>query len=67
VYEIVARREPHADKNPNEVADLIGQNFMTPEIPNDCPPLYRDIMELCWKKDPQQRPSFDVICEMLKK
>jgi predicted Ser/Thr protein kinase len=67
LYEIVARREPHADKNPNEVADLIGQNVMTPEIPNDCPPLYRDIMELCWKKDPQQRPSFDVICEMLKK
>lgn len=26
-----------------------------------------DIMKLCWLQDPQQRPSFKQICQMLKK
>jgi hypothetical protein len=30
--------------------------YLTPTIPDDCPPLLREIMEKCWHKDPQQRP-----------
>jgi hypothetical protein len=29
---------------------------LTPTIPNDCPPFVRQLMEMCWKKDPDQRP-----------
>jgi hypothetical protein len=29
---------------------------MTPTIPNDCPEKLRELMEMCWKKDPKQRP-----------
>jgi hypothetical protein len=29
---------------------------LTPTIPEDCPPKLRELMEMCWKKDPDQRP-----------
>jgi hypothetical protein len=29
---------------------------LTPKIPEDCPPKLRELMEMCWKKQPDQRP-----------
>jgi hypothetical protein len=29
---------------------------LTPTIPNDCPSIFREVMQMCWKKDPDQRP-----------
>jgi hypothetical protein len=29
---------------------------LTPKIPDDCPPLLAEIMQMCWNKDPNQRP-----------
>jgi hypothetical protein len=29
---------------------------VTPEIPEDCPEKLRELMQVCWKKQPQQRP-----------
>jgi hypothetical protein len=35
---------------------------LTPKIPKDCPQVLQEIMEMCWKKDPNQRPvSFILI------
>jgi len=71
LYEIVARKEPHE----KEVQLLIGAKIrdegLTPEIPNDnddgddCPKCLKEVMEMCWKKDPTQRPEFDTICKFL--
>jgi hypothetical protein len=30
--------------------------YLTPEIPEDCPEKLRELMQMCWKKEPQQRP-----------
>jgi predicted Ser/Thr protein kinase len=65
VYEIVARHEPHVDIDPNQVLILIRDRGLTPKIPHDCPPILRELMEMCWKKYPEQRPSFDAIIAML--
>jgi hypothetical protein len=35
---------------------MFSDQGLTPEIPEDCPPLLRELMEKCWKKDPEQRP-----------
>jgi predicted Ser/Thr protein kinase len=67
LYEIVAQSEPHKDKDVIEVAVAIRDNAMTPSIPSDCPPFLRELMELCWNKDPEKRPSFEDICEMFQK
>jgi serine/threonine protein kinase len=65
VYEIVARREPHTEVNPLEVGLLIRDRHLTPKIPSHCPPILREVMQLCWQADPNQRPSFKEICRFL--
>jgi hypothetical protein len=65
VYEIVARREPHTEVNPLEVGLLIRDRHLTPKIPNHCPPILREVMQLCWQAAPNQRPSFKEICRLL--
>jgi serine/threonine protein kinase len=66
VYEIVARREPHTDVNPLEVGLFIRDQYLTPKIPVQCPPVLRELMQLCWQTDPNKRPSFKEICQMLR-
>jgi len=65
VYEIVARCEPHADKDPSKIYPQIRDNFLTPEIPNHSPQKLRQLMQMCWNKQPAQRPDFEMICTML--
>jgi len=65
VYEIVARREPHKEVNPLEVGRLIRDRHLTPKIPSHCPQILREVMQLCWQADPNQRPSFKEICRLL--
>jgi tRNA A-37 threonylcarbamoyl transferase component Bud32 len=65
VYEVVARCEPHVDKDPNEAAARIRDEGLTPTIPGNCPPKLRELMQMCWKMQPEQRPSFEAICAML--
>jgi hypothetical protein len=36
-------------------------------INNNVTPILATIMRQCWKEDPKERPSFELICEMLKK
>jgi hypothetical protein len=37
---------------------------LTPEIPSNCPQKFVELMQMCWKKQPQQRPvsSLFVFC-----
>jgi serine/threonine protein kinase len=65
VWEIVCQREPHTNVNPVEVGILIRDRYLTPTIPNNCPQKLRQVMELCWQKQPDQRPGFETICAML--
>jgi serine/threonine protein kinase len=65
VYEIVAQHEPHKDKDIIDVAVRIRDEGLTPEIPNHCPEKLRQVMEMCWTKQPEQRPSFEIICAVL--
>jgi serine/threonine protein kinase len=65
VYEIVARREPHDNKDPLKISQQIRNESLTPDIPNDCPPQLRELMQLCWNNMPNHRPNFEAICLML--
>jgi len=62
VYEIVARCEPHIDIHPNEVSVLIRDKGLVPVIPNYCPQKLQQLMQMCWNRQPAQRPvSFYVV------
>jgi hypothetical protein len=65
VYEIVTRSEPHKDRNIVEVLVKIRDEGLTPAIPSDCPKKLRQLMEMCWNKEPEQRPTFETICSLL--
>jgi serine/threonine protein kinase len=65
VYEIVARREPHTDADPLLVGALIRDQHLTPKIPDECPPILRELMQVFWQADPNRRPSFKEICRLL--
>jgi serine/threonine protein kinase len=65
IYEIVARCEPHGDKDPLRTSVEIRESYITPDIPRDCPMRLRELMEMCWQKQPDQRPSFEAIVAIL--
>ncbi len=56
VWEIVAGKEPHADEDQLFVGVKIRDEAFHPPIPDNCDPVLREVMEMCWKKDPADRP-----------
>jgi serine/threonine protein kinase len=67
VYEIAARREPFADKDPVNISTRIRDEGLTPTIPKECPMVLRDVMQMCWKNDPDQRPTLEVVLAFLER
>jgi hypothetical protein len=64
VYEIVSGKEPHEDEDQFEIALKIRDQGYTPTIPDDCDPTLREVMEMCWKISPAERPvSFSFMRE----
>jgi hypothetical protein len=35
---------------------LCSDRGLTPKIPENCPPKLREVMQMCWNQDPNQRP-----------
>jgi serine/threonine protein kinase len=62
VWEIVRQSEPHVDVDPVDVGALIRDRGLAPKIPDNCPPLLRQLMEMCWQKEPEQRPVSFLFC-----
>ena len=56
VYEIVARQEPHVNADQLMIAVQIRDAGLVPEIPQNCDPLLRQVMSMCWHAKPQNRP-----------
>ncbi len=56
LFEIVAHEEPHVHEDLISVAIKIRDEGYVPNIPNDCPPALRQVMQMCWKMDPNERP-----------
>jgi len=59
--EIVNRREPFPGKSSSDVACMIRDQSLVPTNNAQTPALLITIMELCWKKNPEDRPTFDYI------
>ena len=66
VSEIVNREPPHRTLDIITAAFRIRDEGMTPQLRDDCPGILRDLLQQCWYLDPEYRPSFEEICEVLK-
>lgn len=54
--EIVNGHEPHFGEDQLDVAAKIRDEAYAPTISPDCDPVLRELMEKCWKADPNDRP-----------
>lgn len=61
MWEIVARREPHLDADQLLVGVRIRDEGYHPVIPSECDPALRKVMEMCWQKDPRDRPVSNLV------
>ena len=64
VYEIVTRSDPWPRVPGMQAANNV-MNGIRMEIPQ-CQPVLQEVMSRCWKQDPQERPEFKEILEMIK-
>jgi len=44
---------------------MIRDDGLVPVLKGDVPDFFRDICKLCWREDPESRPSMDVLCQYL--
>lgn len=66
LYELVAGDEPHVTEDQLNIAVRIRDEALTPVIPADCDPVLRQAMEICWKPNPNDRPSMEQIADFLR-
>lgn len=56
VWEIVSRNEPHEDEDQLMIGAKIRDSAYTPIIPNECDPTLAELLKMCWRADPTERP-----------
>jgi predicted Ser/Thr protein kinase len=65
VSEIVNGHEPHEGENQLNVAMQIRDEGYTPPIPDDCDPVLRELMQMCWRVNPDDRPTMNEVTDFL--
>uniref|UniRef100_A0AAQ4S7R6 Tyrosine-protein kinase n=1 Tax=Gasterosteus aculeatus aculeatus TaxID=481459 RepID=A0AAQ4S7R6_GASAC len=53
-------RVPYPGMNNREVLEQVERGYRMP-CPQDCPPSLHELMVQCWKKDPEERPTFEYL------
>jgi len=64
MWEIIVRKDPWPELNMIQASfEVIRQKRMP--IPSYCPKYLAAIIESCWSVDPNDRPDFATICDLL--
>ncbi|PIO38302.1 hypothetical protein AB205_0131140, partial [Aquarana catesbeiana] len=53
-------RVPYPGMNNREVLEQVERGYRMP-CPQDCPNSLHELMLNCWKKDPEERPTFEYL------
>eukprot|EP01111_Echinosteliopsis_oligospora_P005432 TRINITY_DN1875_c0_g2_i3.p1 TRINITY_DN1875_c0_g2~~TRINITY_DN1875_c0_g2_i3.p1 ORF type:complete len:576 (-),score=111.52 TRINITY_DN1875_c0_g2_i3:105-1832(-) len=67
VWEMLTGEIPFADLDGSQAAAQVAYTGLRPKIPTTCPEPLRDLMTQCWVDDPNERPEFAYIVDVLKK
>jgi serine/threonine protein kinase len=59
LWEVYTRQEIYDGLSTVQIIAKVANEGLRPHIPRDCP--WAKVMTQCWKHDPSQRPSFEVI------
>ena len=63
-YEILTSKIPYEDAQPYEVISIV-IGGKRPNLPENLPKTLVNLIDQCWAHDPQARPTFPQICEIL--
>jgi len=56
---------PYCGMNNQETRDYVLNGYRMSSPSADVPPIMYDLMKLCWEHDPQNRPNFVKICDLM--
>lgn len=65
VWETITRECPYDGLSQIQAALGVLNNNLRPTVPEHCPPLFKKIMTLCWVSNPEERPTFETVLEIL--
>jgi serine/threonine protein kinase len=65
VWQLITREEPFADRGQIEAAVAVSMESKRPPFPPGTPPTISSFLEKAWADDPQKRPSFEEMSEIL--
>ena len=66
LWELATSETPYATMDPPQIVQAVINSDLRPPLPQDINPQLKDLMTLCWDRDPNVRPSFDEIVNAFK-
>jgi hypothetical protein len=60
MWEVLTRRMPYQDRNMMFVVVEVLDGYR-PKVPGDCPHAFADLMQRCWRHEPEHRPDIDEV------
>ncbi|KAF5817327.1 putative protein kinase TKL-Pl-4 family [Helianthus annuus] len=65
MWELLTALTPFDDMTPEQAAFAVCQKNARPPLPASCPWAFRELINRCWSTNPDKRPGFDEIVEVL--
>lgn len=65
LWELLTCEVPYDGMEQSAIMYSVGSGKLKPPIPSTCPDGFKLIMQMCWKLNPKERPSFKLICNHL--
>ncbi len=65
LWQIQTRKYPFYEHSASDVESFRESKQLHEVIPDDCPPILKDIIQQCWNDDPSKRPSAKLLATRL--
>ncbi|XP_066249936.1 mitogen-activated protein kinase kinase kinase 13 isoform X1 [Euwallacea similis] len=65
LWELLTCEVPYDGMEQNAIMYSVGSGKLKPPIPSSCPDGFKLILQMCWKQNPKERPSFKLISNHL--
>jgi len=67
LWELVSGSIPYEEMTPLQAAFAVVNKNLRPVVPSSCPAPLQQLMEQCWSVQPDKRPEFSQIVQILEK